>query len=209
MDFSPDGRRLATASDDRWARVLALDSCGGGAESVDLVGHTDSVRGVRFSADGRRLVTASMDGTARVWGPEGKEIAVLRDHSNRVYHAEFGAADRLILTASRDGAVRVWETPPPGGDAQPTALLVYTAELGGIPHAAFSPEGRYVAAGYWRNAAMVWRLIEPPGGPPEAHLQPSAAAPAPIRDLAVLEEARRFRRQNRIDDLLDVSRRGR
>jgi hypothetical protein len=134
---------------------------------------------------------------------------VLRDHSNRVYHAEFGAADRLILTASRDGAVRVWENPSPGGDAQPSALLVYTAELGGIPHAAFSPDGRYVAAGYWRNAAMLWRLIEPPGEPPAAHPQPTAATPAPVRDLAVLEEARRFWRQNRIDDLLDVPWRGR
>jgi hypothetical protein len=62
--FSPDGRRVVTASFDKTARVWD-------AESRKPVGvplaHTDMVYSAVFSPDGRRVATASEDKTARVW----------------------------------------------------------------------------------------------------------------------------------------------
>jgi WD40 repeat protein len=71
--FSPDGTRLATASDDKTVRVW--DALSGQALQV-LQGHTDSVWSVAFSPDGTRLATASGDETARVW--PGSYEAILR-----------------------------------------------------------------------------------------------------------------------------------
>jgi WD40 repeat protein len=202
LDISPDGLLVASASEDRWGRVLPVSSCAVRASSADLVGHSDAVRSVRFSADGQRLVTASLDGTARVWSAAGDLISVLVDDQNRVYHAEFGADDAFVLTASRDGAVRVWLNPDEGAPQTGRADLVYEADFGGVPYAAFSPDGRSIAAGYWRNAAVLWRLLdteEVTGGfGQEAR---GAARGKALRGLALIREAWRFRRDNRLDEL--------
>jgi WD40 repeat protein len=62
-DFSPDGRRLVTASADRTVRVWDL---GTGKEALKLSGDP-FVTTVRFVSGGRRLLGGSMDRTIRVW----------------------------------------------------------------------------------------------------------------------------------------------
>ena len=52
--FSPDGRHLASASDDRTVKVWAVWT---GQEALTLKGHTGPVYSVAFSPDGRLLVS--------------------------------------------------------------------------------------------------------------------------------------------------------
>ena len=62
--FSPDGRRIVTASWDKAARIW--DAADGRAIAT-LAGHEGEVYSAAFSPDGRRIVTASWDKTARIW----------------------------------------------------------------------------------------------------------------------------------------------
>jgi len=69
--FSPDGKRMATASDDQTAKVWDAES---GKELLTLRGHSGHVKAVIFSPDGKRLATASEDGTVQVYAFDLREL---------------------------------------------------------------------------------------------------------------------------------------
>jgi hypothetical protein len=63
--FSPDGKRIVTASSDKTARLWDAET--GKQIGAPLVGHEAAVDSAAFSPDGKRIVTASWDKTARLW----------------------------------------------------------------------------------------------------------------------------------------------
>jgi WD40 repeat protein len=62
--WSPDGKSILSASDDRTLRVWDVSS---GQSIRTLVGHSDIVRSCAFLSDGRHAVSAGDDGTLRLW----------------------------------------------------------------------------------------------------------------------------------------------
>jgi hypothetical protein len=62
--FSPDGLRVVTASDDKSVRMW--DAATGKLIAI-FSGHTARVRSACFSPDGARILTASDDRTVRIW----------------------------------------------------------------------------------------------------------------------------------------------
>ena len=71
--FSPDGKRIVTASWDKTARLWDTET--GKPIGEPLKGHEGAMYSAAFSPDGKRIVTASADKTARLWDAEtGKPI---------------------------------------------------------------------------------------------------------------------------------------
>ncbi len=106
-EFSPDGRRVVTASMDQTARVW--DAATGAPISPSLT-HASGIEFAEFSPDGRRVVTASDDNTARVWDAESGELLLPPlKHDGTVMQAVFSPNGHRIATGSRDHSARVWD----------------------------------------------------------------------------------------------------
>lgn len=154
--FSPDGKRVVTASEDHTARVWRSDGLG---EAVVLTGHTALVRLAVFSPDGLRVLTASDDGTARLWQADGTgEPVILEGHSDSIMSASFDPTGRRVITASRDKTARIWSA---DGTGSPRVLQGHE-EL--LVVGTFSPLGDRVLTASWDGTARVWPL-DGPGEP--------------------------------------------
>ncbi|WP_437932698.1 nSTAND1 domain-containing NTPase [Sorangium sp. So ce291] len=146
--YSPDGKRIVTASRDNTARVWNADGTG---EPLVLRGHENLVISVAFSPDGKRILTASFDNTARVWNADGTgEPLVLRGHKGAVLSAAFSPDGKRIVTACDDGAVRVWNA---DGEGEP---LVLRNRKGAVMSAAFSPDGKRIVIASFDDTTPVW-----------------------------------------------------
>ena len=105
--FSPDGKRLATASLDNTVKLWNVAS---GEHLGTLKGHGDGVAFVGFLADGR-IVTAGLDKTLKVWPADGgAATATFSGHQDYLTCAAVARAGTLLVSGSFDKTVRLWET---------------------------------------------------------------------------------------------------
>ena len=64
VNFSPDGRRIVTGSQDQTAKVWDAAT---GNELLTFKDHKEWILSAAFSPDGQRIATGSGDRTAKVW----------------------------------------------------------------------------------------------------------------------------------------------
>ena len=102
-EFSPDGSRLATGSEDGTARVWDARTGQPIGTAVALMNHASGVNEVSFSPDGSRLVTAGNDGTARVWdAATGLPLSPPLYHGTSLLRARFTPDGYRVLTVGSD-----------------------------------------------------------------------------------------------------------
>jgi WD40 repeat protein len=100
--FSPDGRRFASASRDRTARVWDASS---GAPLAAPLHHDGAVSRVHFSAQHARLATITENEIVRVWDLEGVPA---HEHKS-IDRAAFLADGKHLMTVS-SVEVKSWDT---------------------------------------------------------------------------------------------------
>ena len=146
--FSPDGKRIVTASADKTA--LVWDAVTGNLLIV-LDDHKDQVAYAEFSPDGEKIVTASYDNMLRVWAAEsGEHLFTLKGHKDSIFTAHFSPNGRQIVSASADGTARLW-------DAATRRLI---ADLSGhdakVNSAQFSPDGKKIVTASVNGTVAIW-----------------------------------------------------
>ncbi|MFJ9871622.1 NACHT and WD repeat domain-containing protein [[Kitasatospora] papulosa] len=156
VTWSPDGSRLATASDDGTVRIW--DAREAGNPVVLTRRHGDGVYAVAWSPDGKRLAGGSRDRSVTIWDAETwAEMGVLIGHDDSVGALAWSPDGDRLATASSDRTVRIW-------DAETHAeLTVLTGHEQPVWALAWSPGRGQLASASDDGTVRVWSLTS--GGP--------------------------------------------
>ena len=148
VEFSPDGRRLATVS----RNEISVRDAATGQELMRLRGHTGWVMGVEFSPDGESLVTTSLDGSARIWnlGPGAEILTVPVQAAGYGTRVAFSPDGRFIATNAGDGTAALRDA------ASGEMRQIFAGHDLEVMNIAFSADGERLATASLDGTASVW-----------------------------------------------------
>jgi WD40 repeat protein/serine/threonine protein kinase len=155
LAFSPDGRRLVTASMD--ADIRLWDAKDNYQTSKVLKGHFSEVLAVAFNPrDSRMLVSGGEDGVVRRWDTAtGRQPPPGPGHAAAARAVTWSPDGRRLVSGGDDHTVRLWELPSRQGVELP-------GEIDAVTAVTFSPDGKRLAAGDSNGALLLWDV--PPTG---------------------------------------------
>jgi WD40 repeat protein len=156
VKFSPDGRHLATASEDGMVKLWEVQHLAD-PQKGRILWPSSAVREllkIAFSPDGKRLATGDGFNDVIVLDVEQERAPLLRlqGHGEMVICVAYSPDGKYLASAGADNAVRVW-------DAHTGAFLhQFLGHTSIVQALAFSPDGRLLASGGADQVIRLWRL---------------------------------------------------
>ncbi|WP_433261263.1 hypothetical protein ACQPZF_26330 [Actinosynnema sp. CS-041913] len=165
----PDGRTLATASNDGTTRLWHVADAHRPKALATIATGPDPVHGAAFGAGGAVLATAGEDRMIRLWdvtepgSPVG--LATVSGHTDTVTSVVFSTNGTLLASTGADRTVRLFDVTDP---RNPRPLAVLGGSTEPVMAVTLSLDGRTLAAAGGRTPPRLWDISDPARpGPPE------------------------------------------
>jgi WD40 repeat protein/serine/threonine protein kinase len=183
VEFSKDGSKLLTASEDGSARVWDVEN---GTRIHLLASHSNWVWDAAFSPDDKWVVTASQDGTAIVWDAlTGVPEPPFTGHDGAVYSVAFAPDSLHVATGGYDRRVMMWKrtdvhpyrfellNTESGLVEAPQKFLPFDGHDGPIRSVKFSHDGQRIVTASMDNTIGLWNVEAQPAtddSPPQGQM---------------------------------------
>ena len=144
VDWSPDGRWLASASLNGAVRVWDVAR---GRLLHTFMEHTAPVYSVAWSPDGQLLASGAVDGRVRIWeAATGRPREALGEyHQSYVYRVAWSPDGQYLASSSANGMLQIWEGEGGQWSGYRMSNEHFSSRSGPIYDLAWSPDSRTLA----------------------------------------------------------------
>ncbi|KAK9866803.1 hypothetical protein WJX84_003658 [Apatococcus fuscideae] len=106
VQFSPDGRWVASASFDK---AIKLWNGADGTFVANFRGHVGAVYQIAWSSDSRLLVSGSKDSTLKVWDVKTRKLKLdLPGHADEVFAVDWSPDGSAVASGGKDKILKLW-----------------------------------------------------------------------------------------------------